>query len=148
MAGKCCNCNRANLLLAVQAAGASSSGMSLIPIFALMLAPNPPVPLNEAQMRDIACVATMALAVGDRPDLAKSAKHWSGIVGQRVMDESGQPRELVATAMIESANAQARLAEGVQERNQRIAICQTIMNAELAAVEAASMPLPKPVKNK
>lgn len=122
--------------------------MSMIPIFALMLAPNPPVPLNEVQMRDIACVATMALAVGERPDLAKSAKHWSGIVGQRVMDESGQPRELVATAMIESANAQARLSEGVDARNQRIVQCQTIMYAELAAIEAASTPLPEPVKNK
>ena len=148
MAGKWCNCNRANLLLAVQPADASSSVMSMIPIFALMLAPNPPLPLNESQTRDIACVATMALAVGERPDLAKSAKHWSGIVGQRVMDESGQPRALVATAMIESANAQARLAEGVEARNQRIDQCQAIMYAELAEIEAASAPLPKPVKNK
>ena len=148
MAGKWCNCNRANLLLAVQTGAASISVMTMIPIFALMLAPNPPVPLNETQTRDIACVATMALAVGERPDLAKPAKHWSGIVGQRVMDESGQPRELVATAMIESANAQARLTEGVEARNQRIALCQAIMHAELAAIDAASAPLPKPVNSK
>lgn len=148
MAGKCCNCNRANLLLAVQPADASKRGMTMIPIFALMLVPNPPVPLNEVQMRDIACVATMALAVGERPDLAKQAKHWSGIVGQRVMDESGQPRELVATAMIESANAQARLAEGVEARNHRVAACQAIMQAELAAIDAASAPFPKPVNSK
>ncbi len=148
MTGKWCNCNRANLLLAVQPADASNFAMTIIPIFALMLAPNPPVPLNEVQMRDIACVATMALVVDERPDLAKSAKRWSGIVGQRVMDESGQPRELVATAMIESANAQAKLAEGIDARNHRIALCQTIMYAELAAIDAASAPLPKPVNNK
>lgn len=148
MAGNCFKCNRANLLLAVQPAGASNFAMTIIPIFALMLAPNPPVPLNEAQTRDIACVATMALVVDERPDLAKPAKRWSGIVGQRVMDESGQPRELVATAMIESANAQARLVEGVEARNRRIALCQAIMQAELAAIEAASTPLPKPVNSK
>lgn len=122
--------------------------MSMIPIFALMLAPNPPLPINETQMRDIGCVATMALAVGERPDLAKPAKRWSGIVGQRVMDESGQPRELMATAMIESANAQAKLAEAVEARDQRIAQCLAIMYGELAAVDASSAPLPKPVTSK
>ena len=122
--------------------------MNMIPIFALMLAPNPPIPINETQMRDIGCVATLALAVSEGTDLAKSAKRWSGIVGQRVMDESGQPRELVATAMLESANAQSRLAEGEEARDQRIAQCQAIMYSELAAVDAASTPLPKPVKTK
>lgn len=141
------NCNRAKLLLAVQAAGASYLGMPMTSLL-LLLTTNPPTPLTEMQMRDIACVATMALAVGERSDLAKPAKRWSGIVGQRVMDESGQPRELVATAMIESANAQARLTEGVEARNRRIAACQTIMYSELAAVDAASAPLPQPVDSK
>ena len=122
--------------------------MNMIPIFALMLAPNPPMPLNELQMRDIACVATLALAVTERTDLAQPAKRWSGIVGQRVMDESGQPRELVATAMIESANAQAKLGEGAEARGQRIAQCQAIMYGELAAIDAASAPLPKPANSK
>ncbi len=141
------NCNRAKLLLAVQAAGASYLAMTMTP-FLLLLTANPPTPLTEMQMRDIACVATMALAVGERSDLAKPAKRWSGIVGQRVMDESGQPRELVAAAMIESANAQARLAEGEEARDQRIAQCQAIMYSELAAIDAASAPLPKPVNSK
>jgi hypothetical protein len=122
--------------------------MMFFPILMVMQPSNPAVPLNELQMRDIACVATMALAVGERPDLAKPAKRWSGIVGQRVMDESGQPRELIATAMIESANAQARLAESAEARDQRIAQCQEIMAGELAAIDAASAPLPRPVNSK
>jgi hypothetical protein len=121
--------------------------MTTIPIFALMLAPNPPLPLNETQMRDIACVATLALAVSERTDLAAPARRWSGLVGQRVMDESGQPRELVATAMIESANAQAKLADSVEARGQRVAQCEAIMYGELAAVDATSAQLPEPVKS-
>ena len=122
--------------------------MAFFPIMLLMLAPDAPIPLNEEQMRDIGCVATIALATADRAELAKPGKRWSGIVGQRVMDESGQPRELVAAAMIESANAQAKLGEGAEARGQRIAQCQAIMYGELAAVDAASAPLPKPARRK
>lgn len=147
MAGKWCNCNRASLLLAVQPTGASYPRMMMIPVLALMLAPSPPLPLTELQMRDIGCVATMALVVAEMPDLAKPAKRWSGIVGQRVMDESGQPREVVAAAMIESANAQAARGGDGAARQLRIAQCQAIMAAELAATDAASTPLPRPVKS-
>lgn len=148
MAGKCCNCNRAKLLLAVQPAGASCLGMTLFPILILVLATNPPIPLSEEQMRDIGCVATIALAVAERPELAQPGKRWSGVVGQRVMDKNRQPREVVALAMTEAAKAQSVLQESAETRNDRIAQCRAIMYGELAAIDAASTPLPQPVTTK
>ncbi|MEW6576173.1 MAG: hypothetical protein AB1408_07465 [Pseudomonadota bacterium] len=122
--------------------------MLMFPTLLLMATPNPPIPISEEQMRDIGCVATIALAVGERPDLAQPGKRWSGIVGQRVMYMTGQPREVVALAMTEAAKAQSALQEPAEVRNDRIARCQAIMYGELAAADAASTPLPKPVPSK
>ena len=90
--------------------------MTLFPIFALMLAPNPPLPLSDTQMRDIGCVAAIGIIAHEQrsgqgasqsyPDMRESGKRWAGIVGDRVMEESGQPREVVAFAIKQAVEAE------------------------------------------
>lgn len=116
-------------------------------IFALMLAA--PTPLTETHQRDISCVVEIAvlanaqkrgLATGT--DAQASGRRWAGIVGDRIMAETGQPRELVAVAMNEAAKARASRA------GNRAALdaCTHQMKAELAIADAADTPLPKPRK--
>ena len=115
-------------------------------ILALLLAV--PVALTETHQRDIACVVEIAvLADGQKrgasaaPDVQASGKRWAGIVGERIMDETGQPRELVSFAMTEAAKARAARADSGVSSN-----CVNQMNSELLAIDAANAPLPKPVK--
>ena len=116
-------------------------------IFVLALAT--PLALTETHQRDIACVVEIAvLADGQRrkvaggPDVQASGKRWTGIVGERIMYETAQPRELVSFAMNEAAKARAaRKAVGDPSG------CISQMTAELAVADAANAPLPKPVKS-
>lgn len=114
--------------------------------FALTLAE--PLALTESHQRDIACVVEVAvLADGQKrgvaggPDVQANGRRWAGIVGERIMTETGQPRELVSFAMTEAAKARAgRSAVGAPSA------CLSQMNAELAIADATNAPLPKPVK--
>jgi hypothetical protein len=88
----------------------------------LALAIAVPVPLTDTHQRDISCVVEIAvLAEAQRRgsasggDVQMSGRRWAGIVGDRIMTETGQPRELVAVAMTEAAKARAgRLPDPVQ----------------------------------
>lgn len=115
--------------------------------FALMLAA--PTPLTESHQRDISCVVEIAVlanaqkrGVTGGPDVQANGRRWAGIVGDRIMAETGQPRELVAVAMTEAARARA----GRTTDDLAIAACARQMNSELTIADAASSPLPKPVK--
>jgi hypothetical protein len=118
-------------------------------IFALALAN--PTPLTEAHKRDIACVVEVAIlaeqqrrGIWNGPDLQVNGKRWTGIVGARIVQESGQPRELVAFAINEAAKERA----GRIEVNDTGSACIRQMTAELAVADAdaANRPLPKPIK--
>ncbi|MFZ1564895.1 hypothetical protein, partial [Sphingorhabdus sp.] len=136
----------------VQPRGASNCAMTLTPIFALMLAPNPPLPLSDAQMRDIGCVAAIGIIAHEQrsgqgasqsyPDMRESGKRWAGIVGDRVMEESGQPREVVAFAIkqaVEAEQEQAmKSANPAAYVQARIGQCRPIMDAQLVAADAAT----------
>ncbi|MEQ1551866.1 hypothetical protein [Sphingorhabdus sp.] len=129
--------------------------MNMFSIFALMLAPSPPVPINEAQMRDIGCVATIGIiaheqrlgagALASYADVRESGKRWAGIVGQRVMDETGQPREVVAFAIKQAVEAEQAKVIGMDDgakskdyvRN-RFAECKSVMDAQLATADAST----------
>jgi hypothetical protein len=140
-------------LLAVQALDARHDTML---IYALALAAAAPTPLTEAHQRDIGCVALMGIiaheqregksATKDFPDVREEGKRWAGIVGQRVMDETGQPREVVAFAMKAAVNAeQAQVIATTDPEShamERFNICHLRMQGDLAA----SQPLPQPVK--
>jgi hypothetical protein len=114
-------------------------------IFALALVA--PTALTETHQRDISCVVEIAvLANAQRGvsdgDVRASGRRWAGIVGDRITAESGQPRELVAIAMTEAAKARAARADDTAN----LAACIRQMNGELAIADAATAPLPKPVK--
>ena len=115
----------------------------------LALALVAPSAFSETHQRDIACVVEVAvLADSQKRDVAAggnvqaSGKRWAGLVGSRIVEQSGQPRELVAFAMTEAAKArQARSSDEAA-----LTICISQMNMELSAADAANAPLPKPIK--
>lgn len=116
-------------------------------IFALILAA--PTPLTEVHQRDISCVVEIAVLANSQKqgivagfDVQAKGRRWAGIVGDRIMFETGQPRELVAVALNEAA--QARAARAINDAT--VAACTKQMNKELAIADAAEAPLPKPVK--
>lgn len=120
-------------------------------LFALMLAPAAPSALSEVHQRDIACVVEIAVladaqkrGVAAGPDMQQRGKRWAGIVGDRIVFETGQPREVVALAMQEAAQS----GSGKMRDGGLVAACTRQMDRELAASSAADQPLPKPVQAK
>ena len=116
-------------------------------IFALILAA--PAPLTEIHQRDISCVVEIAVLANAQKrgivagsDVQAKGRRWAGIVGDRIMTETDQPRELVAVAMNEAAKARAARADD----GATLDACVRQMNAELAIADASDAPLPKPVK--
>ncbi len=116
-------------------------------IFALALAT--PTALTETHQRDISCVVEIAVLANAQKrglvagsDIQAKGRRWAGIVGDRIMFETGQPRELVAVAMTEAAVARAARTAN----DDIVAGCSKQMNAELALADAADAPLPKPIK--
>jgi hypothetical protein len=117
-------------------------------IFTLALAS--PTPLTDAHQRDIFCLVEIAVLAEEQKrgephdaSLPANGKRWAGIVGARIVQESGQPREVVAVAMMEAAKARV----GQIMVNDKSS-CIRQMNAELAIADAADAPLPKPVQSK
>ena len=116
-------------------------------IFALALAV--PTPLTEIHQRDISCVVEIAVlanaqkrGVTGGADVQTDGRRWAGIVGDRIIAATGQPRELVAIAMTETAKARAARADDAAA----LSTCKQQMTNELASADAATAPLPKPVK--
>lgn len=116
-------------------------------IFALVLAT--PIPLTDAHQRDLSCVVEVAVLADAQkrkasagPDVQTHGRRWAGIVGDRIMFETGQPRELIAVALNEAAKARSARATD----DAMVIACTRQMANELAMVDAATRPLPKPVK--
>lgn len=130
-------------------------------IFALALVQFVPTPrpFTADEMRDVRCVAYIGIRAeqqrrgtsgyGPLPDVQADGRRWAGLVGTRIMDASGQPREAVAYAMTESAKALKErvfaLNNPLPQIEQLTAECLPLMQAELAA-SPTDAPLPKPVK--
>lgn len=116
----------------------------------------PPVSFNATQQDDIACVAVIALVADGqrrglasdiaRVDVRETGKRWAAIVGNRVIAETGAPRELVALAMTDAAKAEQNAVTGnpagPMQFTKRFNICVSKMQTDLAA----NAPLPKPVR--
>jgi hypothetical protein len=118
-------------------------------IFMLALAAQTPTALTDVHQRDIACVVEIAVLVNaqkrgasDTPSVEGDGRRWAGIVGDRIMFETGQPRELVAVALNEAASARA----GRPSDEAMLASCIRQMTNELAMADASTRPLPQPVK--
>jgi hypothetical protein len=120
-------------------------------LYALMLAPAAPSALSEIHERDITCVVEIAIladaqkrGVAAGPNVQERGKRWAGIVGDRIVYETRQPREIVALAMQEAAQS----GSGKTRDGGLVAACNRQMDRELAAASAADRPLPKPVQAK
>jgi hypothetical protein len=151
-------------LLAVQGGSAKHLDMIFVSFMTLAVAiqpaapPDSPVIFSAEQQRDIACVAVLAMASaaqsrGDDAvtlpaDLPINAKRWTVLVGERVMQQSGAPKELVAIAMTEAAKAEQAAALSASDpklmKQGRINSCVPIMQADLLADAPLPKPLPKP----
>ena len=118
---------------------------------ALALALVAPSAFSETHQRDIACVVEVAVLADSQKrgvaaggNVQASGKRWAGLVGSRIVEQSGQPRELVAFAMTEAAKAR----QAKPSDDAGLANCINQMNIELSAADAVNAPLPKPVKAK
>lgn len=127
--------------------------MFLLPAIALAT----PVALTAPQQQDIACVAILATTAEKQrlgaplPDnmpnaieLQQSGKIWAGMVGSRITEASGQPRELIAVAMTEAAKAEFQRPSDAAT----VGKCAVQMRTEIANAQALDAPLPKPVTSK
>lgn len=93
--------------------------LSLLLLQAAAVGPTPPTPLSNIHMRDIGCVAIIALVADqqrkgiarfDRFDnLSESGATFAANVGQNILIESGQSRDIIAFAIQESAREQLPL---------------------------------------
>ena len=97
------------LLIAATAFACYRPPMNIIPLLLLAVsqpAPTPPVPLNESQRRDLSCVAVLAIIASeqergvesafDYPLLAERGATYAGLVGKRIMDETGRTKSRFA----------------------------------------------------
>lgn len=119
-------------------------------LFALALAA--PTSLTDMHQRDIACVVEVAILADEQkrgvpsntvfPDVTISGKRWIGLIGAQIVEESGQPREIVAFAMAEAAKARQTTRRSAID----LGACIVQMFSELKIADAVNAPLPKPVK--
>jgi hypothetical protein len=133
-------------------------------IYALALAQAAPTPLTDIHQRDIGCVAFFGVAAeqqrrsvsgyGMIPDVRTDGARWAGIVGERVMRDTGLPKEVVGFAIQESVPDAQRifmLHNPYPAIERRVSECVPLMRKDLAEADAASasrpLPLPKPQRS-
>jgi hypothetical protein len=146
------------LLLASVAAVGANPATAAIPA---ATPPKIPAPLSPVHIRDLGCVAVVAIVADEQrrgipsaaafPDVQMSGRTWIGIVGDRVTFESGQPKEVVAFALRQAATAEQGRLHGAPDRaamlGTQLGQCLPLMREDLAA-ENVSAPLPPPLKRK
>ena len=101
-----------------------------------------PRPLTLAENGEIACIGAIATIVAEernlpgRASIAAEGQQWAGIAGARIVQQSGQPRELVAVAMQSAAEAERQRLSSLTDRDAQIArrleICTPMMRAAIA----------------
>lgn len=121
--------------------------LSLLILQAAASQTTPPQPLSDSHMRDIGCVAMIALVADQQrkgingfdryDDLSESGAIFAANVGQRVTDESGQSRDIIGVAIQELAREQLPLLspdrrEDLDKRMQR---CLPILEAQSAPAD-------------
>jgi hypothetical protein len=136
--------------------------MILLLPFALMQATASAAPapqttsMTEQHLRDIRCVAFFGVSASilrrgttgyNLVDVRTDGPRWAGIVGERVMRDTGLPKEVVGFAINEAVPDAQRMfmlnnPHPMIERAQ--AECLPRMRADIAAADAQNAPLPKP----
>jgi len=132
--------------------------ISLVLLASIQPAANPPAPpvisYTEIQQRDLSCVAAFAIVASEQqrgderalayPLLVERGRTYSGLVGERIMQETGQTREQVRDAMVSAVAAQQDNVRDVAEPGDvvkaEMAKCLPLLDSELP-------PKPKPTLN-
>jgi hypothetical protein len=139
--------------------------MLLFPFLMLAAATPVPSPLTPEQIRDLGCVAVVAIIAEEQrqglasavayPDMRLQGRKWAGIVGDRVTFESGHPKEAVAFAMREAAAAEQvrmhELPDPGAALGGRFSECLPLMKMDMdvdAVTDSAATPLPLPTKKR
>jgi hypothetical protein len=135
--------------------------MSTISLFALLLATMQAGTMTATHQRDLACVAFFGVAAAKQrggvsgyemiPDVRTDGSRWAGIVGDRVMRDTGLPKEVVGYAIQESVPDAQRifmLHNPAPTIERKLAECQPVMRRDLAEADDLSKPLPKPQRPK
>jgi hypothetical protein len=138
----------------------------MISFLPLLLAAAPPATATSPTMtathqRDISCVAFFGVAAAKQrqgitgygviPDVRNDGPRWAGIVGDRVMRETGLPKEVVGYAIQQSVpNAQRvfMLHNPTPTIERLMDECLPAMRRDLAEADAVAKPLPKPIPRK
>lgn len=128
--------------------------MNLISLLMLALsqpAPSQAPPLTEVQSRDLSCVAVMAIIASeqergvasalDYPLLSERGATYAGLVGERIMSETGMTKEQVRQEIVAAVAAQ-------QAKGGNGAEADEVVKAEMAQclplLDAVVPPKPKP----
>jgi hypothetical protein len=113
--------------------------------------------MTDQHLRDIRCVAYFGVAAsyqrqgitGYHPtDVRVDGPRWAGIVGNRVMRDTGLPKEVVGFAIQEAvpeASGILKLNNPYPTIERYEAECVPLMRADLLADDAQNKPLPKPL---
>lgn len=129
--------------------------MSLM--FLMLLQAATPSALTDIQQRDIDCVATFGLIAHQQQrgvvgvdrfrKLALPGKTYAGLVGSRLVEETGLSREVIAAAIAGSARAQAGAAveagDPAAYLSERYTVCEPLLDAEIAAGDDLPLPVPQ-----
>ncbi len=122
------------------------------------LAAPAPATFDETQKAQIGCIAVLGLLAYDQgrglsldyPDVRQSGKKWAGVTGDKIAFDSKQDPQVVAFAIKLAVKAEQDAAINyngtVNYSDMRIKSCVAMMDADDAAMKAASKLLPKPVK--
>ncbi|AMO70720.1 hypothetical protein [Sphingorhabdus sp. M41] len=128
--------------------------MNFISLLMLLLsqpAASPPAPLDEIQRRDLSCVAVLAIIASEQergvesaldfPLLSERGATYAGLIGQRIMDDSGRSREQVREEILAAVAAQQALGKEAADPDE---VVRSEMATCLPLLDAAVPPKPKP----
>lgn len=128
--------------------------MNILPFLALALsqtASPTPQPLDENQRRDLSCVAVLAIVASeqergiesalDYPLLSERGARYAGLVGERIMADTGRTREQVREEILAAVAAQQAIAKNAADPDEQVS---SEMETCLPLLDAAVPPKPKP----
>lgn len=128
--------------------------MIMLPFLMLAVsqpAASPPVPLDQMQRRDLSCVAVLAIIASeqergiesalDYPLLSERGATYAGLVGERIMDETGRSKEQVREDILAAVKDQQAMAVAAADPEE---LLRSEMATCLPLLDAAVPPKPKP----
>jgi len=131
--------------------------MTIIALMMLALtqtAASQPEPLTELQQRDLSCVAVLAIIASeqergvssalDYPLLSERGATYAGLVGERIISETGKTREQVRLDFLAAVSAKQQTAGDAADPD---AVVEAEMAKCLPLLDAAVPPKPKPDLN-